>query len=116
MTEQSQLAVREERSDKAKVLCLTGRLDGTNTAILEAAVAAHLQAEETLLLFDLEQLIYISSAGLRVLLVIARKVQAQGGKALFCSLSDDISQVFAVSGFKDVLSVYRSRADALAAA
>ncbi len=116
MTEQSHLAVRAEDSDKATVLCLTGRLDGTNTAILEAAVAGHLEAGETLLLFDLENLIYISSAGLRVLLIIARKMQAQSGKALFCGFSEEISQVFEVSGFKDVLSVYRGRADALAAA
>ena len=116
MTEQSHLAIREERSDQAWVLCLQGRLDGTNSAVLEAAVAERLEADKAVLLFDLEELIYISSAGLRVLLVIARKAQARNGKALFCGLSKEISQVFEVSGFKDVLSVCRSRADALAAA
>lgn len=116
MTDQSQLTIRAQPGGKAALLCVAGRLDGTNASRIEAAVDERLGAKEALLLFDLTELIYISSAGLRQLLIVARKLQANGGKALFCGLSDEIFQVFEVSGFKDVLSVHRSREDALAAA
>ena len=115
MSSEAQLSVCTEASDGTVVLRLAGRLDGTNTSVLEEAIAEQIEAGETVLLFDFEELTYISSAGLRVLLMAARKMQAQGGKALFCSLSEQIAEVFEVSGFNDILSVYGSREEALAA-
>ena len=115
MSSEAQLSVRTEQSGAAAVLCLAGRLDGTNAKVLEEAIREQMDAGALVLLFDFEALTYISSAGLRVLLVAGRGMQAHDGQVLFCGLSQQIAQVFEVSGCNDILSVYGSRDEALAA-
>ena len=115
MANQSSLTVASEEQDDAVVLCPTGRVDGTNVTILQGAVRERLEASQVRLVFDLVELNYISSAGLRVLLMAARDLQAQGGKAVFCNLSEQIRQVFEITGFDKILSVHGNREDALSA-
>ena len=114
MSNELQHAVSMERRDGVTILRLSGRVDGTNAGGLAESSAEHIDAGEAALLLDLGGLTYISSAGLRVLLLAARKMQARSGKALFCGLSEQIAQVFEVSGFNNVLSVYGSQDEALA--
>ena len=64
-------------------------------------------------MFDFEHLVYISSAGLRTLLVAARRLQTEGGAALFCGLAEHIAHIFEISGFNSILTVYESRDEAL---
>ena len=115
MANQSSLTVPSTEQDDAVVLCPSGRVDGTNVTILQGAVRERLEANQTRLVFDMVDLNYISSAGLRVLLMAARDLQAQGGKAVFCNLSEQIRQVFEIMGFDKILAVHGSREDALAA-
>ena len=115
MASKSSLTVPSVEQDNAVVLCPTGRADGTNVTILQAAVRERVEAGETNVVFDMVELNYISSAGLRVLLMAARDLQAHGGKAVFCNLSEQIGQVFEITGFDKILSVHADRQDALAA-
>ena len=114
MANPSTLSVPSVEHDKAVILCPTGRVDGTNVSILQAAVRERLDAGQTVLVFDLVDLNYISSAGLRVLLMAARDLQSHGGKGLFCGLSEQIRQVFEITGFDKILSVHGNREEALA--
>ena len=86
MTNENTLSVRTERNEKAMIVCPLGRIDGSNVQILESAIQEQTEAGENILVFDFEDLNYISSAGLRVLLVTARRTQAEGGKTVFCGL------------------------------
>jgi len=113
MAHQSTLTCPSGGQDKSVVLCPTGRVDGTNVTILKGAVRERLEAGRANIVFDLVELNYISSAGLRVFLMAARDLQAHGGKATFCNLSDQIRQVFEITGFDKILSVHASRDDAL---
>ena len=115
MANNSSLTVPSEEQDNAVVLCPTGRVDGTNVTILQGAVRERLEAGQANMVFDLVELNYISSAGLRVLLMAARDLQANGGKAVFCNLSEQIRQVFEITGFDKILSVHGNREEALAA-
>ena len=114
MVNHSPLSVPSVEHDKAVILCPTGRVDGTNVTILQSAVRERIDADQTTLVFDMADLNYISSAGLRVLLIAARDLQSHGGKALFCGLSEQIAQVFEITGFDKILSVHGDREDALA--
>ena len=115
MSDQTRLSVATEQHDKGVVLCPAGRVDGTNAGSLEGVVREQLEGGQSVLVFDFSDLNYISSAGLRVLLVAARDTQSRGGKAVFCGLSKQIAEVFAVSGFDRILAVHASRDDALGA-
>ncbi len=114
MASETQLAIRTEQDEKAVILCLSGRVDGTNASILDEAVRDRIDAGQPALLFDFDELEYISSAGLRVLLLAARRMQASKGKTLFCGLSEQIAEVFRVSGFDHILPVFGTRSEALA--
>ncbi len=115
MTNENALSVQTERVEKAVLICPVGRVDGSNVGVLESAIQAQLDAGEKTLVFDFAGLNYISSAGLRVLLVTARRAQREGGKALFCELADHITHVFEISGFTNILTISRRRSEALAA-
>ncbi len=113
MTNENTLSVRTERNEKAIIVCPLGRVDGNNVEVLESAIQEQIEAGEKILVFDLEDLNYISSAGLRVLLVTARRTQSEGGKTVFCGLAEHIANVFEISGFNNILTVYKSRSEAL---
>ena len=113
MANEQTLSIRTERTEKAAIVCPSGRVDGSNVEILESAIQEQLAAGQKKLVFDFEHLVYISSAGLRTLLVAARRLQAEGGAALFCGLAEHIAHIFEISGFNNILAVYDGRDEAL---
>lgn len=115
MEEKSKLSVEIEDGDKATILIVAGRVDGSSVGILESAVQEQINAGKKTLVFDFKGLNYISSAGLRALLIAARLTQKEGGKALFCALADHIAEIFEISGFNEILEIHDTRATALGA-
>ena len=91
-----------------------GRVDGNNARELEEALNAAIGENDRLLIMDLQDLSYISSAGLRVFLMIAKKFQRRDGKFVVCSLAETINEVFEISGFNKIIPTHTCRAEALA--
>lgn len=87
---------------KSLVVSLAGRLDVVNAPRFEATLLEEVQRGETSFILDLSDLEYISSAGLRALLVLAKRVQALQGKLLLCGLCGGVQEVFDVSGFSSI--------------
>ena len=84
-------------------LSLEGRLDTTTAPQLEAELRSGLDGVQNLTI-DMEKLVYISSAGLRVLLK-AQKVMNKQGKMTVKNVSQDIKDVFEVTGFDELLNI-----------
>ncbi|HEX5320337.1 MAG TPA: STAS domain-containing protein [Stellaceae bacterium] len=105
--------VREER-DGAAVVKLAGRFDSSVAASAETELSAALGAGAPHIAIDMTGLDYISSAGLRVLLVMARKVQQAAGKVALFGLNPNVREVFTVSGFDTIFSIQPDAAAALA--
>ena len=70
------------------------RIDGSNALDFQNALAALIDDSERDVILDFENLKYISSAGLRVILMTAKTVQRQGGRLMVCSLSESVREVF----------------------
>lgn len=102
----------ESQGDLA-VVVLTGRLDSTNAADTEAKILSQIESGRPRIVVDAAGLDYLSSAGLRVFLVVAKRVKAAGGALALHSLTDHVREVFEISGFVNVLTVCASREDAL---
>lgn len=107
--------ITESKINSATVLALSGRLDGLTSPILEKKVDALLAAGTRQLVFDCGQLLYASSAGLRVFLAAAKKLKSAGGQAAFAALTPAVHEVFELSGFTGVLKVEATAAAAAAA-
>ena len=93
---------RQERAHEI-TLGLAGRLD-TTTAQMLAAEFKHSTVGADTLIFDLKDLEYISSAGLRVLLS-AQKVMNKQGKMVVRNVNEDVMEVFDITGFIDILTI-----------
>lgn len=85
------------------VLALEGRLDTTTAPDLEAEIE-EIKDELEELIFDLENLEYISSAGLRVLLA-SQKIMNKQGSMKVINVNDAIMEIFEVTGFSDILTI-----------
>lgn len=96
------MTIEKTPGGKTLTLALTGRLDTSTAPQLEEAVK-ELDGIETLL-FDFANLEYVSSAGLRVLLA-AQKTMNRQGKMSIRHVSDDIKEVFDITGFSDILTI-----------
>ena len=66
------------------------------------------------LLLDFSGLDYISSAGLRLVLVVAKRLKQDNGQLLLCGMQSHIREVFDISGFLAILNVADTRSNALA--
>ena len=104
----------QEQAGDAVIVRLTGRLGGAAKSAEDGFNAA-LSGATPHLAVDLTKLDYISSAGLRVLLVVAKKVQQAKGKVALFGLSPNVREVFSVSGFDTIFSIQPDSAAALAA-
>lgn len=86
-------------------IALEGRLDTVTAPQLEAELKESIDGVEELV-FDFSRLEYISSAGLRVLL-LAQKIMNRQGSMTVCNVNEIVMEVFEVTGFVDILDVKR---------
>lgn len=91
--------------ESSATLALSGRLDGLSSPELEEQVLALLDSGVLTLVFDLAALEYVSSAGLRVFIVAAKKMKVLGGKVEFASLTPTVRNIFHVTGLLTALHV-----------
>lgn len=100
------------------VIAVEGRVDYVNAEDFKTAVLPHLGncgngADQVV--FDLSQLEYISSAGLRVLMIAAKDVRARKGKLVAVSLQPVVREIFEISRFTLVFEIFDSAPEALRA-
>ena len=105
--------ISEDRKADALILALSGKLDATTAKTFEDKILGVINSGTQRLVVDLSQLEYVSSSGLRVFLLAAKRLQATDGKIVLCALKDQIRQVFDLAGFSSFLSTYGSRDEAI---
>lgn len=103
-----------EKVGPALVVSPQGQINSANAAAVEAALIQHIENGQNKLVLDLAGLDYISSAGLRVMLLVAKRLKQQTGALALCNIQPHVREVFDISGFLAILTVVESRADALA--
>ena len=103
----------EDTKADAVVWALSGKLDATTAKTFEDKILGVINSGTQRLVVDLSQLEYVSSSGLRVLLLAAKRLQGTGGKIVLCSMKDHVRQVFDLAGFSSILSIYGSRDEAI---
>ncbi len=97
------LNISKQTDGAALTLTLEGRLDTTTAPELEETVKSSLDGV-TDLTFDLKDMAYISSAGLRVLLAAQKTMNNQGSMTIV-NVSEEVKEIFDVTGFSDILTI-----------
>ena len=90
-----------------------GRIDGSNYLECQNILESGIDTDESALILDFAQLGYISSAGLRVCLVVAKKFNGPGKAFGICNLSSSIRDIVTVSGFDQIIPLYDSQSAAI---
>ena len=99
------MTIRKELNGSSLVYQLEGRLDTNTAPELETELKQDIDPI-TDLVFDLKDLDYISSAGLRVLLA-TQKIMNRQGKMTVRNPQEPIYEIFEVTGFTDILTIER---------
>ena len=106
-----EIEIRKEKN--AVVVSVKGRLDGVTSPEFEIKILELIEKGENDIIIDFEKLDYISSAGLRIILVSSKILIEKEGKFRVCSLKDTVEKVFNISGFSTIIQIYESVESAL---
>jgi len=104
-----------KKEANATAVTVTGRLDAVTAPEYEKKMQELIAGGDIRLVVDFEQLDYISSAGLRGLLVTAKLLKAKGGQVRFANVKGTVKEVFDISGFGSIFQMDDTVAAALAA-
>lgn len=105
--------ILEARYGEAVLLTINGRLDSVTSPTLEQKLLAFISGNVRQFILNFSAMEYISSAGLRILLMAAKKLKPVEGVMVLCGLQDHVREVFDLAGFSPLFPIYDSQEAAL---
>ena len=97
-----------KKENDATIFSLSGRLDSNSAPLFEDQLQSFLASPGCNLVFDFNDLDYISSAGLRVILNTAKAFQKGPFQFITCAMQDHVLEVFEISGFDTFITIHPS--------
>ena len=97
------------------VVTASGRLDAIYSTAFANQVGKLITGTNPKILIDFTNIDFVTSAGLRAVLVLIKKAKASGGAFALCGLNDQVREVLDISGFADMFSTHPGRAEGVAA-
>jgi anti-sigma B factor antagonist len=107
------MEITEKKMDTCMVVGISGRLDTTNYSILEKKLMDMIANQQDRIIVECSHMDYVSSSGLRILLMALKKITQQKGKFVLCGLQENIREIFEISGFTNIFEIHPSQEDAL---
>lgn len=107
------LDIEEKIVGSVLILRLEGRIDAVSSAILDQSLTTAIEKQHDKIALDFTKVDYLSSAGMRLLLSMTKKLKAQGGMLCLFSLHDDVMEIIRMAGFERILSIHALENDAL---
>ena len=102
------MELSNRKEGNALVVSVKGRMDAVTAPEFEKAAETLMGEGETAFVVDLAELDYISSAGLRSILALTKKLKTNGGSLHLAALQDAVREVFDISGFSSIIPVFDS--------
>ena len=107
------MEIIETKSGHVCILTLKGRLDTNTAKQLRERWSELIQEGEKHFVLDAAELIYVSSSGLGELLAAAKSLKDPAGKIVVCNLNARIQEIFEMTGFTKLFTVYNSVEEAV---
>jgi stage II sporulation protein AA (anti-sigma F factor antagonist) len=108
------MQIGEEKQGGTLVIAPVGRVDSVSSGELEKVVLSRIDAGARRLVLDLAGVEYISSAGLRVLLIAAKRLKEPPAALVLCGIGPGVRTVLELAGFLPLFTVELGREQALA--
>jgi len=100
------MKIKSENTSGLLLIHVEGRLDAITSPEFEKEAMPMIQQTADPVLIDFGKLDYISSAGLRTLLIIAKEMKKADNALALCCLNEAITEIFNISGFQTIFSIY----------
>ena len=94
------------------VIRLKGRMDALSAQTFEQRLKA-LEGTDLIVVVDMEELEYVSSAGLRSILAVAKKIQAGNGQLRFCNIKGLVDEIFRCANLASIIPMCKSWKEAI---
>ncbi|MDR3623718.1 MAG: STAS domain-containing protein [Chlamydiales bacterium] len=107
--------ITEEKKGEVVIVHLQGRLDANSSPAIESKINELTQAGSLKILIDMHDVDYLSSAGMRVLLSVTKKLKSVNGKLGVFALTDDVMDIIKMAGFHQILFIAPSEEEAIKA-
>ena len=105
------MEITQKKQDEKMIISLDGRLDANTAGSLEQVLVPLINDGEKYIALDMDKLEYISSAGLRVLVMSMKLIRKQDGKLVLAGMKDFIKEVFDIAGFTPIFEIFDSVED-----
>lgn len=108
------MTITREDQDGKIVLTLSGQIDSKTAKAFEEEINRALGDEQSGIVIDCADLAFISSAGLRIFLIAAKKLKPRKRSLAVCSLQPLVADIFQTTGLPGILTIFLDRESALA--
>lgn len=99
--------------EKGILVSVTGRMDAVSSPEFEKELGKLIDENNVNFVVNLKELNYISSSGLRTVLITAKKLKGKNGRILLASLQTVVKEIFEISGFSAIIPIYESVEEAI---
>jgi len=106
------MKLSSDKNGSEVLVKVEGRIDTTNYGEFENSINEFFSPEVKIIYMDCNEMDYISSSGLRVFLVIQKKMMSSGGKFKIFGMQNSIKEIFDISGFSKIFEIYPDQAAA----
>jgi anti-sigma B factor antagonist len=107
------MEIFQENNNEIEIFSVKGSLDSNTSLEFETRIYTALESGQRKLILNLENLEYISSAGIRVMLKTTKDLKRMEGNVVLCSLQEYVREVFDIAGFDGYLNIENSLEDAM---
>lgn len=101
----NKMKIEVKQEGELFVVELEGRMDTNTSPEFQKEMEAYYSKEGFQMILDFDHLDFVSSAGLRVLLLIQKKSKALNGSLVIKNVKPEIQEVFDMTGFSDILTI-----------
>lgn len=106
--------IQMEEDQGALIVRVEGRMDAVSTPVLERKLAEKIDGGQVKLVLDFAKVDYLSSAGMRLLLSITKKLKGdKGGGLHVCSIGEEVMEIIKMAGFERVIQIFSTEQEAL---
>ncbi len=107
------MEIKKDEREDIILLKIDGKFDAVSAPDAEVAIGREIDDGALKIVINMEKVNYISSAGLRTLLVAAKEIKGKKGKIVISSMADTVKKVFEISGFSTIFETYGTDAEAI---
>ena len=107
------MQIQEDQQGDIFILTISDHLDTSTSTMFETRLLGSIDRGERLILVDCAPLEYVNSAGLKVFLLAAKKLETVGGKLVLCALAPAVMMIFEMIGFTRIMKIVPTREEGL---